>query len=789
METLAIQILNLLTTPPGNLVYHLVLAFAVITGLQFVLQNNSDADQNIPIRRMRLGFSILLLAQLLLFVSTALVWQGLISAHNLLPPLDRAVLVINLIWIFWLWAFPRPGKAADVLATLATAAAIIGFILTFAAWSLQSASLTFNATWLDWGWQIFSLVIVLAGMGVLLFKRSEGWGIGFAIALINLAGILLHMMLGPLDTNFAGFVRLAQLCSYPLLPSVVRRAFTQPENRAASAAAVPGSASFLITPAGEAPKRRTTTDARTVQAFLDLANEPTPDQLGPALARAIAHTMISDLCLIISAPDPFGQVVIQCGYDLIREEGINGAILDQKRLPNLASALARGKSIRLVPASGNAVPDLEVISNTLGLRDACPLMSIPLIFNNQPWGGIILLSPYTNRVWTTEDQNILTANGDAMSKVLKRAVAAPSENIGSLHRQLDDSRIIITQLQQENLTLRQTRGMPDLAEKASSGFKDDGHFQAAQEEAQNTIRQLESEKRQLLETISAMHDENQVPPEAQMEQELRLTLEQVAHLQNSLADANMKIMNLQHQVEASGQLNNEERDIITSIVQELRQPLSSIIGYTELLLGESVGILGALQRKFLERVKNSSERMRSLLDDLLLYTTMQSQRMEIIPQPVELSAIIDQAVSEASPKLREKNISLRIDMPEELPEMYADQDALQQIIIYLLQNAGTVTPMEGDVHFSVKVSENQGQPYLMLQVTDSGGGIDPEEITRVFSRRYRAENPTIQGVGDNGVGLAIAKTLVEAHSGRIWVESVPGQSSTFSVLLPIQPRK
>lgn len=779
METLAVQILTLLTTPPGNLVYHLVLTFALITGLQFVLQKSGQPGQDIVIKRTRLGFTILLLGQLLLFVSTALIWQGLISAQNLLPPLDRAVLVINLIWIFWLWAYPRPGKAADVLATLATAAAIIGFVLTFAAWGPQSTTLAFNATWLDWGWQIFSLVIVVVGMGVLILKRPEGWGIGFAVGLINLAGILLHMMLGPLETNFAGFVRLAQLCSFPLLPSLVRRSLMPAEQpEPAQVQVIPINAPFLSTPSGEPARKRTTTDARTVQAYLNLANENAPDQLGPALARAVAHTMISDLCLIASAPDPFRQVVIQCGYDLIREENIAGSVLDQKSVPNLASALARGKSVRLMPASGSSVPDLEAISSTLGLRDACPLLSIPLIINNQPWGGILLLSPYTNRAWTTEDQNILTSNAEALSKVLQRAMAAPADNSDGLRRQVEENRARLELLQQENQALRQAA--PAATEPA---------YQAILDEARNSIRQLEAEKRQLLETIAAMHEENHLPAETQTEQELRLTLEQVAHLQNSMAEANIKILNLQRQVEASGQLNNEERDIITSIVQELRQPLSSITGYTELLLGESVGILGALQRKFLERVKSSSERMRSLLDDLLLYTTMQAQRMEIIPEPVELSTIIDQAVSEVSPKLREKNISLRIDMPEVLPEMYADQDALQQIIIYLLQNAGTVTPVEGDVHFSVQVSDNQGQPYLMLQVTDSGGGIDPEEITRVFSRRYRAENPVIQGVGDNGVGLSVAKTLVEAHNGRIWVESVPEQTSTFSVLLPIQPRK
>jgi len=84
--------------------------------------------------------------------------------------------------------------------------------------------------------------------------------------------------------------------------------------------------------------------------------------------------------------------------------------------------------------------------------------------------------------------------------------------------------------------------------------------------------------------------------------------------------------------------------------------------------------------------------------------------------------------------------------------------------------------------------QSTSQPYLLFQITDSGGGIDPADLPRVFSRRYRADNPLVQGVGDTGVGLSIAKTLTEAHGGRIWVESEPGKTTTFSVLLPVRPK-
>jgi len=103
----------------------------------------------------------------------------------------------------------------------------------------------------------------------------------------------------------------------------------------------------------------------------------------------------------------------------------------------------------------------------------------------------------------------------------------------------------------------------------------------------------------------------------------------------------------------------------------------------------------------------------------------------------------------------------------------------------LLQNAGAASPFEGTVRLKVQTQSENNLEYILIQVSDSGGGIASADLPRVFTRLYRAENVLIQGVGDTGVGLSIAKTLTEAHHGRIWVESEQGTGSTFSVLLPI----
>ena len=273
------------------------------------------------------------------------------------------------------------------------------------------------------------------------------------------------------------------------------------------------------------------------------------------------------------------------------------------------------------------------------------------------------------------------------------------------------------------------------------------------------------------------------PRPTQIEHELKASLQELAHLQNQLADANMKA----HELE-KGQVatkSTEQAEVIASISQELRQPLSSIVGYTDLLLGESVGILGALQRKFVERIKASTERIHSLTDDMIQITTLEAELNDLKPEAVDLNVVIDNAMSYTSTQVREKNISMHLELPKKLAPIQADREALQQILIHLLQNAGAATPFEGTIRLKVQTRTEEETEFILIQVTDTGGGISADDLPRVFTRLYRADNVLIQGVGDTGVGLSIAKTLTEAHHGRIWVESEQGVGSTFSVLLPI----
>ncbi|HET7087103.1 MAG TPA: ATP-binding protein [Anaerolineae bacterium] len=235
---------------------------------------------------------------------------------------------------------------------------------------------------------------------------------------------------------------------------------------------------------------------------------------------------------------------------------------------------------------------------------------------------------------------------------------------------------------------------------------------------------------------------------------------------------------------AAGPDGSPREEVIASIAQELRTPMTSIAGYTDLLLGESVGILGAMQRQFLQRVKANVERMGGLLNDLIGVAAIDAGRIKLEPEPIDAVEVIEEAIMSSSAQFRERGITIQLDLDEDLPQIQADRDNMHQILSHLLSNASAVTPPGGEVMVGAHMNP-EAPDFVLICVTDCGGGIDPLDRQRVFNRMYRADNPLIAGLGETGVGMSIARALVEAHGGRIWVDSDMGKGSTFTFIIPV----
>lgn len=765
-------ILTQLTVPPGDLIYYIVLVFAVASALQSAF-NHWRASEFPQARRAFVGLMILLGAQILIFLISGLGWQELIDPKAVLPPMDRAFLAFGIVWITWLYAFPEPNRSADAGAILLSMFIVTGLGLSLISWQQQiinpaTAILSYNLTMDDLVWQIGSLLLTLLGMAVLFVRKPDGMWYGILLLCLGFLGHTGQMLIG-LEGDYSGIVRLAYMAAFPILLTLPQRFAAVSFSQSSSTPVKP---TILKQDIGRPERRRYSTDPKTFHALLAVAAENNSTKMSQAITRAIAQTMLADLSFMIYLTDDNNQMVIAGGYDLIREDSLEGGSLSKNSIPMLANSIQRGRALRL-PASSTSA-DIKGLGDILGLTNPGHLLYVPILTpEKETLGGILLLSPYSDRTWSAEDQAFLTNIAVSLVPIIQR-----NQRITKLEAQSELARAQVKDLE---VRIRELTGQLETArtEVESNKSADVASLRAAQDESQTIIEQLQRENAELRAGKNL--------PSVQAENELKATLQEVAILQTQLAETRMKLLESE-----KGQIatkNTEQAEVIASISQELRQPLSSIVGYTDLLLGESVGILGALQRKFVDRIKVSTERIRSLTDDMIQITTLATDLNELKPETVDLNTIIDNAMSYTSSQIREKNISIHLEVPKALSSIHADREALQQILIHLLQNAGAATPFEGTIRLKVQTRSENGMEYIMIQVTDKGGGISSEDMPRVFTRLYRADNVLIQGVGDTGVGLSIAKTLTEAQHGRIWVESEIGTGSTFSVLLPFAGEK
>jgi len=229
-----------------------------------------------------------------------------------------------------------------------------------------------------------------------------------------------------------------------------------------------------------------------------------------------------------------------------------------------------------------------------------------------------------------------------------------------------------------------------------------------------------------------------------------------------------------------------------TISQRLRTPMTSITGYTDLLLGETVGLIGNMQRNFLERIQLSTQGMGAVLNELIEVEPVTVEQPGVQAKTADVVRLIDEASLGASNELQAKGIRLNLEVAEKLPPADADPDSIRQIITNLLSNAYQCSSQDGEIWIRARVHEEEpikpGESdlaHLIVSVTDSGGGIAVEDQGRVFDRDYRSTHPSISGLGEANTVMPALKALVEAQGGRLWLDSEMGVGSTFTLILPV----
>jgi PAS domain S-box-containing protein len=260
---------------------------------------------------------------------------------------------------------------------------------------------------------------------------------------------------------------------------------------------------------------------------------------------------------------------------------------------------------------------------------------------------------------------------------------------------------------------------------------------------------------------------------------INVTASRVSSMEREITGVVMVFRDVTKEVE----VDRMKSEFISLVSHEMRTPMTSIKGYTDLILMGSVGPVSDMQKSFLTVIKSNADRLTALVADLLDLSRIETGRIKLDLKYVQLEDLINDVLATLRTQIEAKQQHVETHVPWGLPDIKVDRDRIVQILTNLISNAHKYTPEGGTITVSV---EEVDSGMLGVAVKDTGIGISAKDQERLFTRFFRADHPGVQTVSGTGLGLVIAQSLVEMHGGAMQVESALGEGSTFRFTLPMR---
>jgi len=237
---------------------------------------------------------------------------------------------------------------------------------------------------------------------------------------------------------------------------------------------------------------------------------------------------------------------------------------------------------------------------------------------------------------------------------------------------------------------------------------------------------------------------------------------------------------LSRALEQVKKISQRKNEFVSNVSHELRTPLTSIKGYASILLSGKLGALPEDVHKRLEKINKHSDELVQFVNDLLDISRIESGRIDLKLSPLNLKSIIEEVADILAVQFKEKQITFHAELPATLPEVWADYSQLKRVFINLINNAVKYTP-QGTITARVSLAPANS---VTVDIQDTGCGIPANAMDKLFTEFYRVDSAMNQEIKGTGLGLALVKHIVEAHKGKIGVESTVGKGTTFSFTLP-----
>ena len=274
----------------------------------------------------------------------------------------------------------------------------------------------------------------------------------------------------------------------------------------------------------------------------------------------------------------------------------------------------------------------------------------------------------------------------------------------------------------------------------------------------------------------------------------------VASVRESYRELTEKTQRLQEAYDRLRELDRLKSNFLATVSHELRTPLTSIIGYSDMLAAGIAGELNGEQQEFVETIRGKGDHLLALITSLLDLNKLEQGNLPLRREPVSPASLVEDLAKTVRPQAQKKDVKIAVEIeprPEPLP---LDPVRIKQVLFNLAENAIKFTPKGGTVRFGVRTTEmidgadDEGALGLVLMaaprravefwIADSGIGIPAGEHAKIFDAFYQVDGSSTREHGGTGLGLSIVKRLVEAHGGRVWVESAPGEGATFRFVIP-----